>query len=233
MGRGGEADAHVGQRVRGKCLRDRSRPVHCGIGEGMSLPGWRPPWAERRLGPKCKRPLKSGLDQTGKTGAMVLGRRLSSPANASIGHNSLELAGSIAKRLQRNRRWALAISPEVVWRGYFNADRNRRPVPTFVNLGGQGYRWSSEITSWSAIRPTHQAPNAGQREHTPAARGFRAPIHLPPALQRGVCKLSVPRVLPRREAHRWSRRPIDARGGVSGASGPSRRAAPQFTSLPA
>lgn len=55
-------------------------------------------WAERRLGPKCKRPLKSGLDQSGETGAVVLRRTaIYQRPDASIGDKSLEIVGSIAK----------------------------------------------------------------------------------------------------------------------------------------
>jgi len=52
---------------------------------------------ERRLGPKCKRPLKSGLDQTEKGGAMVSEGPLFIRILVATSHDQLRAAGSPEK----------------------------------------------------------------------------------------------------------------------------------------
>ena len=51
------------------------------------------PRHERRLGPKCKRPLKSGLDQTEKGGAMVSEGPLFIRILVATSHDQLRAAG--------------------------------------------------------------------------------------------------------------------------------------------
>jgi hypothetical protein len=90
LGEAGKPTAHVWERVGGNGFW-----AEAGLCTELARLAT---WAERRLGPKCKRPLKSGLDQSGETGAVVLRTTaIYQRPNASIGDKSLEIVGSIER----------------------------------------------------------------------------------------------------------------------------------------